>query len=489
MPAATSRRLERVLAALLAVAALQAVVLDGWLLSRGLVKMEIANAHQLELHALVRDGLVVLGESPAYYADALHHLPFHALLLVSPDLEVVGGLLNLLWYGFAVLLYRGTARRLGRVAALVATTLFVAAPVAPILSKHVISTAFVPPIAAAFTFAVLDLAGGAGRGALGRALAALGVLVALNHGHVVYAIPLVAVAARARVGPPPWSLAALAATQAPALVELAWLGPPDLRGLWTSHYPTAWSVVQRFVHIENGIENTVPVAWGLFGIVAVGLAIVAFRHEARPSGLAPLLLVAPLLVPADPESVISWQTPLFVALACAGRAVPAFAVATSAYAATYGLAATLVMTSLADRPNVNFFSMSAARLRTDVLDVLVHRMGMRADEFERLRLEHGWEEDGLAATRPGLSYVRDRVGPALPPGGDRCFLVDDVGRAPPPGAIDVERVEAHTLVFQAWRGTPCEPNVRLPLPEVVWLDLGTLTVHAGVPPTGPREGR
>lgn len=451
--------------------------------------MEIANASQLELHALVRDGLVVIGESPSYFADALHHLAFHALLLVSADLEVVAGLLNLMWYGFAVLTGVQVARRLGPVAALVTSTLFVAAPVAPILSKHVISTFFVPPVAVLFVCAVLDVAAGVGRAALGRALVALGLLVALNHCHVAYAVPLLWVAVRARVKPPAWSLVALAATQATAAVELAWLGPPDLRSLWDPHYPTAWDVVQRFVHIENGIQNTIPVAWGLFAIVAVGLLLVALRPDARPPGLVPLLLAAPLLVSADPEAAVSWQTPLFVALGCAGRAVPAFAVAASAYAATYGIAATLVMTAIGDRPHVHFFSMSATRVRTDVLGVLVHRMGMRADEFESLRLEHTWDEDGLAAIRPGLSYVRDRVGPPLPPGGDRCFLVDDVGRPPPEGARDVERVEAHTLVFQAWRGTACEPNVRLPLEPVVWLDLGSFAVHVGVPPAGPREGR
>lgn len=471
---------------LLGLVVLVAVLLDLWLLSRGLVKMEIANASQLELHALLRDGLVVIGESPAYYADALHHLPFHLLLLVSPRLEIVGALLNVVWYASAVVLYRGTTARLGPIAGLVATTMFVGSPVAPILSKHVISTAFVPLVMPLFAFALLDLAGGAGRAALGRGLGWLGVLVALNQGHVVYALPLLAVAVKARVTPPLWGVGVLLAASSSALVELAWLGPPDLHHLWQVRYVGVGHVLQRFVHIENGIENTVPVAWGLYGVVAAALVLVVLRPAARAPGLLPLLLVAPLLVPADTEAVISWQTPLFLTIALAAREVGAFAFVASGYALTYVVAAALTMGALGDRPNVNFFSMSATSLRYDVMDVLVARMDVHAEEFEQLRVEHGWMEGEMAAIRPGLSYVRDRVGPSLPPGGDRCFLVDDVGRPPPPGARDVERVEAHTLVFQSWRGTACEGNVRVPLPAVVWLDLSTLEVHAGVPPTGPR---
>ncbi len=482
-------RRRRGLGALLAVAVAVAVALDLWLLAHRLVKMEIANAQQLELHALSRDGLIVLAENPAYYADALHHWIFHLPLLLSPRLEVAAACLNVAWYGFAWVLYRGMQARLGTVAAQVATLMFVASPVAPILSKHVISTAIVPLVMPLFVFAVLDVASAQGRPAMNRAVVLLAVLVALNHAHLVFVLPVLYVGVRWRTAPT-WAggLGALVASST-GLIEWVMLGPPVLDRLWGIRYPGPWDVVQRFVHIEGGIEEMIPVAWGLYAVTALTLLLLASARVKTPAGLWPVLAVAPLLIAADTESVISLQTPLFVAMGVVARDVVPMGWATAVYGVTYGLAAAGTMLVYADRPNVNFFSMSAAGVRQDALNTLRTDLALRAEEFETLEVAHSWDEPPYPAILPGLSYVRDRVTGPLPPGGDRCFRVDDVGRAPPPSATHVERIEADTLVFQAWRGTPCTGNPRVPLLPVVWLDLHDLSVHVGVPPTGPREGR
>lgn len=470
---------------LLGLTVLVALFLDGWLLSERLVKMEIANAAQLELHAMARHGRIVLAENPAYYADALHHWVFHLAFLVTPHLVPVAAVLNGLWYLAALVLYRGVAQRMGTVPARLATLFFVAAPVAPILSKHVISTAFVPLVMTLFVFALLDVGAGQGQKALGRACAWFGVLLALNHGHLVYLLPLVWVAWRARTRPPLWGLLAFAAASTTGILELILLGPPNLDALWEPHYDTLWQSMQRLIHIENGIEGLVPVAYGLYGVAWSALGICAWKRTDLPAGLGALLLMPPTLYYASAEAVISWQIPLFLAIAFAGSRVPRVAWVYGAYALVFSLAITSTMVRMAALPNVHFFSMSSTGLREDMMAVLVDELDIHADEFEQIRLEHTWMEDDLTSTQPGLAYLRDEITVTLPPGGDRCVLIDDKGRPPPEGATDLQRVEAHTLVFQAWRGTPCEPNVRVPHAPIAWLDLHDGSVHVGIPPIGP----
>ncbi|MCB9664021.1 MAG: hypothetical protein H6732_07895 [Alphaproteobacteria bacterium] len=461
----------------LGLAVLVAVGLDLWLHAHGLVKMEAANTLDLELHALARDGQVVLVTHPTQYAEALHYWIFHLVLLATPRLEVAAVLLNVAHYGFAAVLFVGTRRRLGEVAAVVATTLYLTSAVAPILSKHVISTAFVPLVMPLFAFAVLDLARTGARDALGRAVLGLGALLALNHGHVVWAVPLLAVMVRQRAFRVPWwGVAGFLLLWSSGIARLVVHGGPAVTRLWGWFYRSPWNAVSRMVHVEPGAEDTVPVAWLLFGLVAVALGWWVARRDEAPPGLGWLLLPGLPLVFAPPEANPSWQTPMLLLLGWTASRSLAFAWTTALYGLAEGLGLAAMMVTFAAPPNVNFFSMSSLGLRYTMHDTLVGELGMRADEQAHLRLEHTVSEGETPSILPGMSYLAERVFPPLPEGGDRCLLVDDGLAELPAGATDVERVEDGLLVYRAWRGVPCEPNVLLKPEPVHVLDLRTWQV-------------
>lgn len=471
-------RAPRGMFAALGLAALVAVVLDLWLHAHGLVKMETANVLDLELHALSRDGRIVLVTDPSQYAEALHYWVFHVLLLLSPRLEVAGAVLNVAHYGFAAVLFFGVRKRLGEVAAVVCATLFLTSAVAPILSKHVISTAFVPLVMPLFAFAVLDLARTGDRTALGRAVAWLGALLALNHGHVVWIVPLLAVMVHTRSFRVPWwGVLAFVGLWSSGIARILMHGGPDVMRLWGWFYRSPWNAVSRMVHVEPGAEDTVPVAWLLFALVAVALGWLVARRKEAPPGLAWLLLPGLPLVFAPPEANPSWQTPMFLLLGWVASRSIAFAWTAVGYGVAEGLGLAAMMMTFAAPPNVNFFSMSSLGLRYTMHATLERELGMREAERWNLRLEHEVGEGDTPSILPGMSYLADRVLPPLAPGGARCLLIDDVGRAPPEGATDVQRFEDGLLVYQAWGGVPCEPNVRLPPPPVHVLDLRTFTVE------------
>jgi hypothetical protein len=173
----------------------------------GLIKMESANVLQLEGHVLARDGLIVVGTNPSHFSDALHHWLFHPILLLTADLGNIAMALNVVHYLGVLALAWVLYRRFGGVSALVGSALWMAAPVSPILSKHVISTGFAPIAGVFFLAAVIDLAQRANKSDLGRAVFWFAVLFALNNGHLMLLLPLVYVMwRRDRWMPPWWSL-------------------------------------------------------------------------------------------------------------------------------------------------------------------------------------------------------------------------------------------------------------------------------------------
>lgn len=451
-------------------------VTDVGLLTHGIIKLEQANAVQLATHALVRDGLVVVASAGNAYAEALHHAFFHPILAWTPRLDHVAAVLNVQYWLAAGLLGWTVGRRLGPLAGAVAGVALLAAPVSPILSKHVIPTAIVPVAAAPFVGGVLDVAAGHGRRALGVAVAALAVLVALNNGHAWLALPLGWAAWRAGVArPPAWSLALSAVALAPAVVRRVWQASEH--GVWIGlsdvgapPYDTVALALRRLILVEPHMHRVFPNLWLLLLLPLPLLALLWTRRDAVPRGLPALIAAGPLLWFAHIEATVVWQVVLCTALGWAATQarwmrglVLAHCVSTPA---VFGVAALGI-----GLPPADFFTLSLLRTRDRMLDVLDAEIGLRAAEFETLSLVHPEGEPGIAnALTPGVAYLVDRVRPPLAPGGDRCVEVSDPDHPAPAGvALEQDHVDG-VLRYRAWR-TPagCDASPRLPTdPVLVW---------------------
>ncbi|MCB9680509.1 MAG: hypothetical protein H6733_03485 [Alphaproteobacteria bacterium] len=464
----------RAVPAVVAALAVVSLLLDGWLLAHHLVKMETANAFQLEYDALARDGFVVLASPPGYYADALHTWFFHLLVRVTPRLEHLATVLELFHYAAVAALGLGMRRRYGDTAGAVAAGLLLTAPVSPILSKHVISTAFVPLVGTGYVLAHLDLAAGGGRRALGRCVALLGLLLALNHGHAWIGLALLWRMARSRTFvPPAWSVLVGLLALSSGLFEIGWYlshGQPELlmphAGWWPRFdYDDVGQWARRAVFVEHGMGFMLPNLNLLFVLGAWALGVWARGGSAAPAGLGELLVLAIPFAFANTEAIVVWQTPLFVLLAWACRS--------QAYVGL--MVVHLVASSLSQAwlythhgpPEPNFWALSSIQMRERVLDVLEREQGLTDAGFEHLWVDHPIGELHAPAILPGLSYLVDRVRP-LPHGpDDRCHAVTGAPYTPPDGAVDVAVVERDHLWFTAWRGTPCPVDSRMPMPPVI----------------------
>ena len=144
------------MAAALLVAAVRAY-LDVEMIALGLVKLELGNALQLEQHAGIRSGAFVLFTDAELTYRAVHHWLLHLPMLVSPRPESAAVFLVIVDFLGAGVWFWVLDRRWGRVASCAAVALYLSTPVAPILSKHVIATAFVPLAGAALVEGLLRL--------------------------------------------------------------------------------------------------------------------------------------------------------------------------------------------------------------------------------------------------------------------------------------------------------------------------------------------
>ena len=299
---------------------LGSAAIDAWMLSIGLVKMEVANAFQLEYHALSRDGQVLAAAPLGYYADTLHNWAYHLLLLVSPRLEVVAGALNVVHYAAIAILFLGIRSRIGLTAAVGAAGCAMVTPVAAILSKHVISTAFVPLTSTLFLLAFLDACQHRRARDLGWVTVWLAVLLALNHGHIWMLGPYALAAWR--VGswrPPMWSLTIAAIPAFSAGADLySWFGTPAWDAWWAlsewwpeTDYPTVdyWS--RRAMFVEPGMVFMTRNLGLLYVLLGWGLWRAWTDRDALPPGLIWLVAMVIPLAFANSEAIIIWQVFLF----------------------------------------------------------------------------------------------------------------------------------------------------------------------------------
>lgn len=463
----------RPIAAVTAVALACGLFTDVVMHVTGLVKIEQANALRLAEHALIRDGQIVIATSAPDYAEATYHWFYHPILAISPKLADVAVALNVVHYVGVAALGWVVARILGRPAGMLAAGMLIAAPVSPILSKHVISTALVPLTMALYTAHHLAASRG-DRVHLGASLALLALLVQLNVGHAVLLLPWLYAAWRTGQRPPAWSVVLAAVCSIPTVVRLGWLmtsGRIAGVGVWLDLggvYVTGWDWVRRMILVEHRMHEMFPNLYLLF-LIAILAAGTAWRHRDHlPRGLVPLLATAIPLYACNAEASVIWQTPFFVLVAWAAlwsvstRRVALLHVALGGLA--WGTAVAI------GPPPDSFFALSSLSVRHHVLDVLTDELGMGQAEFETLTLRHPIGENGVNALMPGAGYLVDRVRPPLPAGGDRCLMVSDPGTAAPEGVTLLQEITRDGLVYRAWRDPAgCTGSPRVPTdPVLVW---------------------
>lgn len=455
------------------------VIGDVALLHDDIVKIEQANAIQLATHALIRDGQIVVSSDVAYYAESLHHLFFYPILLFTPRLEHVATVLNAVYWASSALLGVLVGRRLGTTAGLLSAAALLAAPVTPILSKHVIPTALVPAVGALFLDAHLAFAAHGRRADLGRLLLTLVTLIAFNNGHIWLAVPVLwAVWQTGTRRPPAWALVGAALLLVPVVARRVWMitsgqGFELLPSVGSAAaYPNLGVWYRRFVLVEPYMDRVFPNLWLLLLLPPVAAALTWRLRGRVPPGLVPLLLTAPLLAFAHLEASVVWMLFLWVWLGWLASQAGWMRALVSAHlvispAAFYGLVASV------GPPPDDFFALSLLRERYHMLDVLRDEVGMGADEFETLGLRHPQGEEGLAnALTPGAGYLIDRVLPPLPPGGDRCLLVSDPDDPGLPGTPTLDLRDG-VLRYRAWTRPPegCNDSPRLPSAAVLVYDL------------------
>ncbi len=453
-----------------------------------LIKMETANVFQLEAHALVRDGFVVLASQANYYADGIHHLFFHPLLLLSPALGHAAIVLNVVHFLGVFALMWVVGRRLGRPAGLIAAMLWMAAPVSPILSKHVISTGLMPLTAVAFLGAFLDFSAEGRRRDLGRCLCWFAALFALNNGHLLIAAPLIYTMWRHSMWRPPlWSIA----------VAIVLSGSGIIRRV---HH---WSETGRFMDIPDApigtfavslshyLQRLIMVEWQLHRmfvnqkLIFVFAALlcwwaVAYKHK-LPRGMLPLLLTAPAFAFVNNEALVVWQ--IFFAAGVAWAASHRLGLAKLCCVhAVLGTTVMGVAFNLVGPPEDDFFTLSTVRTRTRVLDVLTNEMNMKRGEFETMLVSHPEGEGDINALLPGLTYEVDRVREPLPEGGDRCLSLTNADEPPPEGVVLEDEIVRWGLAFRSWRqAEPCTGSPRIEAPTFLVLDLDTMSVVEHTP--------
>ena len=451
----------------------------------GLIKLELGNALQLEQHAAIRDGFFLLATGAEASYEAIHHWIFHLPLWLSPRPQLAAILLLVLAAFTAWLIFRMVRDRFGRLPAVVAASMHLAAPVAPILTKHVISTAFVPLFGWWMVIALVDFSREGGRRSLGRLLASFGILVAFNHWHLLLApVVLFALARRRewRASPLAWGVALVPLLAIGA--RLVREGVLDARVAASSQAAEVWMgdlgrFVRRMVLVEPDIHQMVPWLGGLLLLTGAGV-IVGFglHRRQRPPGLLRWLASAPLfLLAGDIEATVVWASGLLLLFAWVTHHRPIFGAALSVFAlVSVGLQAHLYITfgPPGVLPEPAFFPLHTVAQRDEILDVLEDEFAIGQAEFDRLHLEHpvGETHDALVpGMLPGLRYLQSCCRP-LPPGGDRCVAVTSRPLSLPEGAAVDRVVERGWLTYTAWRGGgECPPPIWRSPPDAVWLDL------------------
>jgi hypothetical protein len=461
------------------------VVQDAGMIFHGLIKLELGNALQLEQHAAIRDGFFLLATGLDASYEAIHHWFFHVPLAISPRPELAAILLLLLDAFTAWLIFRMVRDRFGRLPAVVAASMHLAAPVAPILTKHVISTAFVPLFGWWMVIALFDFSRDGGRRPLGRLLASFGVLVALNHWHLLLLpVVLFAIVRRREWKASPWAwtvavvplLAVVARGMQDGVLDARLAAAGQIFDVWMADLPR---FARRMILVEPDIHQMVPWLGGLLVLTgaAAFIAFVVHRRE-RPAGLLSWLAVGPLFVFAgDIEATVVWASGLLLLFAWVSHLRPLFGVTLSAFAlVAVGLQAHLYLTfgPPGVLPEPAFFPLHTVAQRDEILDVLDAEFEIGQAEFDRLYLEHpvGETHGGLVpGMLPGLRYLQSCCRP-FPPGGDRCVAVTSQPLALPEGAVLDRQLKKGWLTYTAWRGGgPCPPSAWRTPPRAVWLDL------------------
>lgn len=456
-----------------------ALGLDAWMILHGVIKMEQANADPLALHVLLREGRVVLATGPDHYAEALFHWPMHLLFGLLPRLDHAAWPLTAGYHLAGVLLGLGVARRTDATTGLLAWLCFVTSPVTPILTKHVISTWFIPFAATLFTLACVDLRNQPSRHAVGRAIVGFAFMLALHRHHAVLLLPLLWFIGRARIWrPPAWSIGVSVLLAVPAFLRLVTFGPREL-GLG-AHWMSAWHFYDRMVLVEYGTWEFIPTY-----IVPLALTPFAIVHAARSPrirGLAPLLATGLAYAVAESEATVAWQVPWIFAMALWLGRSPVSSGLVAGWAILTQAATTVTFVSFSAPPNDNFLALSSLAQRREIADVLIQDLHLRRDELHQLTMHHPVQEDDRPAILPGLDHVILHEHAPLPPGGDRCLAVGFEALIPPADATEITRLTRGGLTYQTWQSqSPCDGNVIRTRPDVLWFDLKTRTHHVGDP--------
>ena len=453
-------------------------LLDIQMIAGGLVKLELGNALQLEQHAGIRHGAFLLWTDAELTYRALHHWVLHLPMLFSPRPEAAAIFLVIVDFLTAGAWFLVIRKRWGLLPSCVAVSLYLATPVGPILSKHVISTAFVPLAAAGLFEGWLRMTEDRKTSGVNLSLWSLSLLIWLNVNHVILV--------------PVWVWACFPFISTPKIPKMAaFFG---VLGLIPLLYPAnggsllgslsdmvnrpsllladpEW-FARRMIFVEPYMTDMTKVlyAWPLLLLVA-GWVVLKERKDIPP-GLLPMLFSLPLfLLVSDVEATVVWQAGLLVMVALASFRSRLIAIASLVYAVLAQLAIAQTFLTFGPPPQSNFFSLSTVAQKEEILDVLEKEFQVSSRELQTLRVFHEEGENGIPAPVPGLRYLADHSR-TWSGDGERCIVVSPRAKRVPGGAVDVQRFSARGFHYVAYAGVPgCKTNLIHRLPRALYLDL------------------
>lgn len=462
-------------------ALLVAVALDLFKLHHGLIKLEIDNTIAMEVFVALREGWWVLSSDPSAFGEAPAYWPFQLLFLLTPSPESLAPLLALMHLGFTAVVGRQVGLRFGKGMGWSYAALHLSMPLYWALSTHLIPSYLTPLFAPLYFLSLYDLMQpNPSQGAERRAWWLGAALVLVHRGNLVYLPCLLLVQLLIRRRPSWVTLLGFAALLTPTLHRLSRDGFEASMALDGHAYDSLWEFTQRLVFLEDGMQNDIVAAWGLYGLLAFAAAWLLIRRPAPARPFLLGLLSLPLLWFPQPAALISAEFLLLLALLLVAQRVRWFRWLLHAYVLGFVSHRALMLFMMAPLPHVHFLSLSSTASRDLMFDGLINQLHVTADEMETVSFESEFFEKVniiIPATQPGTSYYVDQLMDPLPAGGDRCVLIADETQPPPDHGPSTQTLHHAPWRITTWRQQgPCPGTLRLDRGRPVFVDLSTWTL-------------